>query len=324
MTQTVDLSRIRDLARAKGIKSAKDLARRLGLGGGEVGGTANRLWSGKSGDTRSGHKTRVKLRAVKPEKLAAVLGVEVAVLTGEAPMPKVQSNDSPEDDMVLRLTTLKAVVNTQAANALALNAIRYRVSMTTQIELAALLFHILAQRSLKHRREALTEIRETHDRLNAIGRERAPHLPTPALRMLSDEALEAENNSIKAEDIFANSDEVYEAQEFVDDPEGHNPFVEEVRRLAAGLPGIDDEIVITPREVSYTISRDRALELCAGDKQLADAVLDGRVHLTGLRGLLGADKTAERVAELRRRLDAYWAEFEKRFGLRKHFEDLPI
>jgi hypothetical protein len=43
MTQTIDLSRIPDLAKAKGIKSAEDLARRLGLGGGEAGGTAWRL-----------------------------------------------------------------------------------------------------------------------------------------------------------------------------------------------------------------------------------------------------------------------------------------
>ena len=314
MTQTIDLSRIRLLAEARGIRSPKELARRLGMGGGEIGGTAYRLWSGKSGE-----KTRVKLRAVKPEKLAEVLGVKVAVLTGEAPMPPMQSGDTPEDDLALPLTTFKAVVGAEAVNALALNAIRYRVSIRMQVELAALLFHVVAQRSLRHRRETLDVIDQELERLNALGEARAPHLPAPGHpRGEFDDGLTAETRSIEAEDIFADADDFF----WLSASERRNPFAEEIRRLAAGLPDIDEQqIDVTAHGVTYAINRPQAMSLADGDEELAEAILDGRIKLQGLGRLVSEDKTPERVAELRRRLDAYWAEVKRRYG---PLPDLPI
>lgn len=52
-----------------------------------------------------------------------------------------------------------------------------------------------------------------------------------------------------------------------------------------------------------------------GDEELAEAILDGRIKVQGLGRLASEDKTPERVAELRRRLDPDRAEFKRRYGL---------
>lgn len=314
MTQAIDLARIRPLAEAKGITSAKDLARRLGIKGER---TAYRLWGGKE---------RVRPRAVPTERLAEVLGVDVAVLTGEAPMPATaRPNPQLQQDMKLFYAEVKATVRREVANALALNAVRYGVSPTTQIELAALLFHIVAQRSLRHRRETLDAIEQERERLNALSRERAAHLPIPARGSdIAEEVMAAEQRSIEQEDVFTTSDafaDIFSVD--YDDLEQRNPLAEEVRRLAAGLPDIEDDVEITKARASYTINRSQALKLCGGDEDLADEILAGHMRLAGLGGLVGEDKTTERVAELRRRRDKYWAEWERCFGKRQVADSDP-
>lgn len=304
MKQTIDPARIRKLAKDVGIENAKQLAQRLSVSER----TAFRLWSGK-GDHRP--------RKPTPEECARIFGVDVAVVTGAAPMPQGQSNDRPAEDLVLQLTTLKAVVGTAAANALALNAIRYRVSIKTQVELAALLFHVMAQRSLRHRRETLHAIYQDLDRLNALGEARAPHLPAPGHpRGEFDEGLSAETRSIEAEDIFAGASDFFGLDTSTREPERRNPFAEEIRRVAAGLPDINEQqIDVTKDGVNYAINGPQAISLADGDEELAEAILDGTIKLQGLTWkLVGEDRTQERVAELRRRLHDYWAEFQRRFG----------
>lgn len=318
MTQTIDLARIRPLAEAKGITSAKDLARRLGIKGER---TAYRLWGGKG---------RVRLRAVRTERLAHVLGVDVAVLTGEAPMPAAARPDPQLQQHKELFRLFYADVNAppvprEIYNALALNTVRYGVSLGTQIELAALLFHIVAQRSLRHRRETLAAIEQERERLNALSRERAAHLPIPARGTdIAEEVITAEQRSIEQEDVFTTSDafaDIFSVD--YDDLEQRNPLAEEVRRLAAGLPDIEDEVEITKARLSYTINRSQAEKLCGGDEELADELLSGHMRLAGLGGLVGEDKTTERVAELRRRRDKYWAEWERCFGKRQVADSDP-
>lgn len=310
MEQTINPDLIQKLAERRGIRSAKQLAQRLCVSER----TAYRIWAGDIAP---------RSRAVTLEKLAEQLGVDVAVLTGEAQMPAGQSDDKPEDDLALRLTTLKRVVGTEAANALALNAIRYRVSITMQAELAALLFHVIAQRSLKHRRETLEALKKECERLDdeigrvfALERANAPHLPGPGNASFSlEQGLLAEESSINAEDIFAQATEFADLDATGEAPVRQNPFAEEIRRLAAGLPDIDaEQIDVTADGVSYVINRPQAMTLADGDEELAECILDGRIKLKGLGKLIGDDRTQERVAELRRRLDDYWAEIERRFG----------
>lgn len=311
MGKTIDPARVRELAERRGIRSAKRLANKLGVSER----TAYRIWAGDIAP---------RFRAVKLEKLAEVLGVDVAVLTGEAPMPVGQSDDKPEDALArLGHMRLKTVVRTAAANALALNAVRYRVTIKAQLELAALLFHVVAQRSLRHRREALTDLYDDLDRLNALGKARAPHMPSPGPpRAGFDEGLTAETRSIEAEDIFAEAEEFSLLDSIGEDRVRQNPFAEEIRRLAKGLPDIDEQqIDVTVHGFNYTINRPQAMALADGDEELAEAILDGSIKLQGLTWkLVGEDRTQERVAELRRRQDEHWAEVRRRVGVSPELE----
>jgi transcriptional regulator with XRE-family HTH domain len=309
MGKTINPARVRELAEWRGIRSAKQLASKLGVSVR----TAYRIWAGDIAP---------RSRAVELEKLAEVLGVDVAVLTGEAPMPVAQSDDKPEEDVALHHTTLKTVIGAGVANALALNVLRYGVPIKTQVELAALLFHVVAQRSLRHRREALKAIDQAHEHLHALSRERTPHLPSLGrLSIAVDDAMYAEERSIEAEDILAASDEVCSVQNGDIHYEDRNPFAEEIRRLAAGLPDIDEErFETTSYGVGYTINRPQAMTLADGDEELAEAILAGTIKLQGLGKLVRADRTQERVAELRRRWDEYRAEYERRFGVSPELE----
>jgi transcriptional regulator with XRE-family HTH domain len=297
MTQTIDLSRIRPLAEAKGIRSAKELARRLGLKpgqNGEVNRTVYRLWSGR---LEKG-KQHLRLRAVSLEKLAAVLGVDVAVLTGEAPMPA--PDEDAEPSAADGVSTLKVRINAAAYNALVSNEMRYRVPVRTQVELAALLFHVVAQRSLRHRRDALEKIETTLEALRVLGRDAAPHLMSPAAQSVDAEAaLNDEHESIEAEDLLA--ERSYSAGGW-DKP---NPLALEVSRLALVLPEDERAVGVEKEEVDYRINRPQAMAIAGGDEELAAAVLDGRVSLEGMRNLLAEERRDDRVAELRRRLQAY-------------------
>jgi hypothetical protein len=274
------------------------------MGGDELGGTAYRLWGGKSGGKKSGVKQSVKLRAVKPEKLAAVLGVDVAVLTGEAPMPA--PDEDAEPSATHGVSTLKVRIKSTAYNALVSNEMRYRVPVPTQVELAALLFHVVAQRSLRHRREALEEISAKEEALRAAGDEAAPHLPPLVLRGFAEDALAEEETSIEEEDLFGERHfEHSELCGLFEDPSGRNPFAAQIRRLAEVLSEDERAVGVEKEEVDYRINRPQAMAIAGGDKELAEAVLDGRVSLEGMRNLLAEERREDRVAELRRRFNEY-------------------
>lgn len=288
---TIDTQRAQELAKRKGL-GARQLAKLLGVSER----SAYRLLSGEAATAG---------RTIRLERLAQILDVEPGVLTGDLPMPEAVATEA--DNLGSGgPATLKLSIAPSAFNALVLNRLRYRVPVRTQVELAALLFHMLAQRSLRHRTEAVKKIDAAEAALRAVGREAAPHLPPIVLRGFSEEAVATEERSIEAEDIFAErhlalSDYV----DFLDNPEGNNPVVVELRRLAEGLPGIEGEIAVQKDDVDYRINRSQAMAIAGGDEELAEAVLDGRVSLEGMRGLLAEERRDDRVAELRRRFQAY-------------------
>ena len=280
MKTRIDPSRVRRLMEQRRIRGAKDLAARLNASER----TVRRLLSGKLSD---------KPRALSLERLARVLGTEPDVLTGETPLPESSEQEREERGGYVRLNVK---IGAAEYNALVLNELRYGVPLTTQIELAALLFHIVAQRSLRHRAETLARVQSAFDELARMGEKEAPHLP-PFCQLSAnlEDALDAEVRSIEQEDIFAEKTDPW-----VEYPEAPNPLQEEIRRLA---DEVQDVTVATVEKdfVMYSINHKHAFKLAAEDGELAEAILYGGVSMARLRHLLGDEKTQERVAELRRR-----------------------
>ena len=294
MEARIDPSRVRTLMERKGIRSARKLAEKLG--GSER--TVRRLLRGE---------LSVNARALRVDRLASVLDVEPGVLTGEEPMPEDAERDPHDGGESVRLNVK---IGAAAYNALILNVLRYGVAPKTQVELAALLFHIVAQRSLRHRREALAKIYSALEELEKLGETEAAHLPKPSIQgSFVEDAYCVEEESIEAEDIFA---EKYAPETYY--PDAPNPFQAEIERLASGLSGCS--IVEAGKDrVMYLINPEQALRLAAGDKDLADAILQGFFSVAGLRQSLGDEKTEERVAELHRRLEEYRRRFLKLLNL---------
>lgn len=287
----IETHRVQELAKRKGL-GAKQLAKLLGVSER----SAHRLFSGESATAG---------RTIRLERLAQILDVEPGVLTGDLPMPEAVATEA-ENLGGGRPATLKLSIAPSAFNALVLNRLRYRVPLRTQVEVAALLFHVLAQRSLRHRTEAVTKIEAAEAALRAVGQEAAPHLPPMVMRTWAEDAVGVEERSIEAEDIFAEQHlALSDYVDNLDNPEGNNPFVVELRRLAEGLPGIEAEIAVQKDDVDYRINRSQAMAIAGGAEELAEAVLDGRVSLEGMRGLLAEERRDDRVAELRRRFNAW-------------------
>lgn len=288
--------RIRPLAERRGIRSAKELASKLAIRteDGKMkpvsARTAARLWAGT---------VAPGFRAVSIDRLAEVLGVEAGVLTGELPIPSDPLNSigkTARVDSYGRIS-IRANVDTLAANTLFLNAKRYKVSIRFQIELAPLLFHIVAQRSLRSRRQALEDYRKARAEFEAKTEGLAPHL-YPALHAPSvsvEDAIRSEELSIEEEDLFATSDR-FIGNTLSEEAEKRNPFAEEIRRLAQNILDIDAEAIFISNfgaglSAEYQIQhRKEALEIAAGNEEIADAIL---------RGLIGVQRLADLSEEER-------------------------
>ncbi len=303
METRMDPSRIYRLMERRRIRSAKELAARLHASER----TVRRLLSGKLSDNP---------RALSLERLAEVLGVEPGVLTGEEELPDDTEQERQEPGGTVRLNVK---IGAGPYNALILNELRYGVPVKTQVELAALLFHIVAQRSLRHRRQALERTYAANDDLEKLWSSEASHLPCATMwRDFVAEAYEVEEQSIAAEDVFA---EMYHPEASY--PESPNPFESEILRLVHGNPETGQLIAAEKDFVCYRINPEQAVRFAAGDKDLAKAILRGCFSIAGLRQLLADEKAEERVAELRRRHEEAARRIIAELGLEEFTEDDP-
>ena len=121
------------------------------------------------------HGSHKSTRPRTIEQIAKALGVEQAVLTGEAPMPEVQGEKNQERVK----SQLNVRVNTAARNALILVARRYGVARSDIVELAPFLFCWAAEESLRQRSERISEFDHAFDQSQSIGQE-IRHLSPPS------------------------------------------------------------------------------------------------------------------------------------------------
>lgn len=217
------------------------------------------------------------VRSRSREKLTKALGVDWEQLT-RAPV------DEDESEQLSTKVTLNVRIGGNARNALTLVCLRYGLNVADVIELAPLLFLVIAEKSLVHRREKLQEIRKRHREDDGEDREAAPHLNTEFTRgWIVESALVSEGDSISKRDIFGKHIELenYNGE----DGEDLNPFLNYLRKFKEGIP---DKLVTLDNwwdDISYTIAEDTLREVTGlegkidPEKNALALILNGNIDL---------------------------------------------
>ncbi len=170
-----------------------------------------------------GEVCRVRAHLRKP--LCEALGVE-----WDAPTTPPSQEATPRP---FGITRMQRWVSRHVPPALLLVAERYGTQPKDVLDIAPLLFHIVAERSLLEGRRRLDEFYAMQDEADRRLGEKSAHLGgiITARSTSADEILEQEEMSLRARDLFGSLMK-YEFRD--DDDEG--PFVHFVRSLAEGLP----------------------------------------------------------------------------------------
>ena len=297
MKQRVDPERLSAAMARKGL-SVKGLARKASSGGHTISErTISRLRSGKEAGG---------VRRQNIEALAAALDMQPGNLTGELPAPGADLPESP----LFPETRWNIRLPTAIRNAYSLVAIRYRVPAARIVELAPLVFLLMAEQSLASRRQRLKEMRDAYAARQALA-EQARHLPlNAAFDAVLDDIYAAEQSSIDERDLFADAllnDRRLTAVEFYEDynEDEHNPFAAFLRSLAVELVALEAPIEVdkvSRDRTEYRLCREHALVLADDDEALADDILDGSLPLHELPSEFRRDETkAARIEWFRRK-----------------------
>ena len=258
---------------------------------------------------RGSHDDR---RGSTAEKLSKAFGVDLKVLTGEAPIPEKRSM------LFEKRSTMTLEVDDAARNALTLTAARYGVAQAQIVELAPFLFSWAAESSLKRRAEALTELAERTAAVDAL-QARMPHTSSIlGYSPLTEDLVAAEERSIRRRDLFASdmleqdTGDILKA-DFEESEDG--PSVTFLRDLAKDAPealSFDDW---SPRAApNYKVSREQAIGLFGADAEVVDAILDGFVSLAKLPAdLRPKAMLKERQDWARRERQAYLERLDEEF-----------
>jgi transcriptional regulator with XRE-family HTH domain len=216
----------------------------------------------------------IPVRKRNLDRLARPLGVDPEVVTGEKPIPSDASQPSASEDGAAYQLNVR--VDAAVRNAFELVARRYRISVPKIAQLAPLLFVIIAEGSLKHRRKKLDELEAALGRLyefediRAELRSKFPYIPFPNIDWDDqDTAIKAEKASIESRDLFGEQRE--------DDSQG-DAFADYLKAQTAG----DDDITIDalgPTSTEYRVCHSVATKLAGGDRDLAEWLLNGEVPL---------------------------------------------
>ena len=254
------------IAREKKHLSLEDLERRSGVDRQ----TIHRI---EKGGQR--HNSRKVIDA-----LARALGITEEDLTNiSTNSPEETSSD--ERDELFKESQLNLRVSNQSRNAIALTALRYKVTQSQIVELASLFFCWAAERSLELRRKRLTAIEQNSADLWQL---KALHLHARAFNNYQAEhTLDAERQSIATNDIFGRKIDGDSYESYLPDDYSEatdNPFAVFIRELAGEFDGL-----ATFEELSfelvpeYSVCKEQAVTLVGGNEEAANEILDGNVPL---------------------------------------------
>jgi len=204
-------------------------------------------------------------------------------------------------------------LSSAAQNALYLVSARYGESREAILELAPLLFDLVARESLKVRRVRLTELQDQR----ADFAEKQSNFPHLGARLTNDWAAEEMENleecSIGKGDLRGrlvhadpDFDDSYYPSDY--DDECDNPFVIHLRNRFDNLTGDGGE---TPnidtwprwRSPSYELGLSEARQTAGGDSDLAEAIVEGVIMIDAIpNDLRKANRMEERQAWMQERL----------------------
>ena len=209
-------------------------------------------------------------------------------------------------------------------NALVLTALRYGETAETILELAPLLFDLVARESLKVRRERLAKLREHRATVASMEAEFS-HL---AGRLFCDwraeeiEGVEEKalrKNDVRGETILHDTDieDYYFPNDY--DEECDNPFIVHLRDRFGQLEDGKElpEIEAWPRwrSPAYETCRREALAIAGGEEDLAAAIVDGAIRIASIpKHLRGSDAIDERKAWMRDRISEHSARLAEIVG----------
>ena len=200
-------------------------------------------------------------------RLAKALAVEPGVLTGELPAPKSGKEPHAESGRV----RISAQVSPKARLAYDLVRRRYGVSATEIINMAPLLFSLLAEGSLDRRRERLKEACEAIDLLGYNG-----------FRLNPDETIEQEEESIANADVFGEkrlSGHPGPLEPFY--PIEGNPFAEYLHELDPNA--VDDiEVDSSRMNIGYQICLDELKDITHGSYEAYQCLSAGHARISDI------------------------------------------
>lgn len=242
------------------------------------------------------------IRAHVLRALARGLDVKEEQLADEAEPVAEKPRREPQDRSQV---TFK--LGSPPRNALSFVSRRYRINPTTIIELAPLLFVMVAEDSLRKRAERLSALHAAR-----LGSGTLPSTYTDAAERFEED----EARSIRARDIFGlqlNDPDIQPPPlpRGVDPVGQWNPFELHVREWfeRSGEVGGIHEWECGP---VYSVCREAALAFAGGDEDLATALQEGWVGVHEVPAeLRGSDMAEQRLQWLRARVAAAKAEREE-------------
>ena len=265
-----------------------------------------------------GQKEPATLRPQTLASLARALDVESAVLTGKKPLPPSR----PQSDGVRFSGQMGSATRLDYD----LVSRRYGVTAKDVIELAPLLFTMLAEGSLAWRREKLDEVDRKLDDLQELANEH-PQLYFARLQVDIDAGCGIEEQSIENADLLG-AVVVGEENDYADNvPDYLNPFAEYMRKIVCELDQADvisfekgnDLLPLRYRGVpcgvgSYRLCGKDIDEVTGGSKFAQWALLSGDVRLSDIpHELMAEEAKDQRVEWLEDRLSSQTKEANERW-----------
>lgn len=210
------------------------------------------------------------------EQLARALGADVKVLIG----PDI-TGDERERKPNKWKSKYEAELTHDVRNALALVALRYRVSPANILQLAPFLFLWAAEKSLAQREEKLDEIEQGWEALQDISL--PGHLPHTVTGSTGggQKAIEAERRSIAARDLFGYTLDFEDDLPDHFDDEKANPFAVFLSGLASETRG-QAEFEYWSRYFDgpeFSLAPEMAHALVEGDSEAATQIVTGAAPL---------------------------------------------
>ena len=260
-----------------------------------------------------------RVRGTTLVRLAEALGEDLETLVGDAPVKPAPPAAEP--------TQWGFRVSPQLCLAYDLVSHRYGPSRREIIELAPLLFTLLAEGSLAWRRRCLEEVEEAMERLRDFGKKSQLYFANYPHYLL-EEGCFPEEESIAAADL--RGDEVRSHGSGGSFPEDDlhavTPFADYLRQLATDLD-ISGKVDFFPETAAhvavgeldaiwgadpYQICREKLDEITGGSERACSALAYGDVQLSKIpKELMTPDAKEERVAWLEK-MGAEGAERRKR------------